>query len=133
MWLYNGAEFHEDMIGTNAGFIYLITNLDTGRMYVGKKNFTKAKTFQRNKRKKRTRVASDWVTYTGSNDELNEDIQNGARIKKEIIHLCPTKGWMSYLETKEIFDREALLSPKFYNGWVSCKIRRNHLKGEKWW
>lgn len=133
MWLYNGEEFREEMIGDQVGFIYLITNLDNGRMYVGKKSFKKVKTYQKNKKRKRTRVASDWVTYTGSNDELNEDIKNGATIKKEIIHLCPSKGWMSYLETKEIFEREALLSEQFYNGWVMCKIRRSHLKGGKFW
>lgn len=127
MWLFQGREFKEEDIGENVGFIYLIRNLDSGRFYVGKKNFTKAKTYQKNKKKKRTRVASDWMTYTGSNDELNQDIANGAKIQKEILHLCKSKGWMTYLETKEIFDRECLLRDDCYNGWIMAKIRRNHL------
>ena len=96
--------------------------------YVGKKLFTKPKTYQKNKKKKKTRVASDWLTYTGSNEQLNEDIKNGHSIKKEILHLCKSKGWCTYLESKEILVRDCLLSDKYYNYWISCKIRRSHLK-----
>ena len=39
MWLYNDQEFTEDMIGDNVGFVYLITNLQNGRKYIGKKTF----------------------------------------------------------------------------------------------
>ena len=128
MWLYNSEEFTEDMIEDNVGFVYLITNETNGKQYVGKKLFTKSKTYQKNKKKKKTRVASDWLTYTGSNEQLNEDIKNGHSIKKEILHLCKSKGWCTYLESKEILVRDCLLSDKYYNYWISCKIRRSHLK-----
>jgi hypothetical protein len=128
MWLYNGSEFTEDMISDNVGFVYVITNLTNNKQYVGKKLFTKSKTYQKNKKKKKTRVSSDWMIYTGSNEQLNIDINNGDQIKKEIIHLCKSKGYMSYLETKEILIRDCLLSENYYNYWVSCKIRRSHLK-----
>lgn len=129
MWLYNDCEFTEDMIFDNVGFVYIITNLTNNKQYVGKKLFTKSKTYQKNKKKKKTRVSSDWMTYTGSNEQLNQDIKNGDQIKKEIIHLCKSKGVMSYLETKEILVRDCLLSENFYNTWVSARIRRSHLKG----
>ena len=129
MWLYNEIEFTEDMISDNVGFVYVITNVTNNKRYVGKKSFTKSKTYQKNKKKKKTRVASDWITYTGSNDQLNEDSKNGDQVKKEIIHLCKSKGFLSYFETKEILVRDCLLSDNFYNFWVSCKIRRTHLKG----
>lgn len=128
MWLYNGNEFTEDMISYNVGFVYVITNLTNNKQYIGKKLFTKSKTYQKNKKKKKTRVSSDWITYTGSNDQLNEDIKNGDQVRKEIIHLCKSKGWMTYIETKEILIRDCLLSENYYNYWVSCKIRRTHLK-----
>jgi hypothetical protein len=128
MWIYQGSEFTEDMIGDNVGFVYVITNLSNGRKYIGKKLFTKSKTYQKNKKKKRKRVSSDWMEYTGSNDQLNEDIQFGHTVSKEIIHLCKSKGWCTYLETKEILVRDCLLSDNYYNYWVSCKIRRTHLK-----
>ena len=128
MWLYNDIEFTEDMISDNVGFVYIISNLTNNKLYVGRKLFTKSKTYQKNNKKKKTRVSSDWLTYTGSNEQMNIDIKNGDQIKKEIIHLCKSKGYMSYLETKEILVRDCLLSDKWYNEWVSCKIRRSHLK-----
>lgn len=130
MWMYNGEEFTEDMIGDNVGFVYLVVNHTTDMKYVGKKLFTKAKTYQKNKRKRRTRVASDWMTYTGSNATLNEDISEGSKISKTILHLCTSKGWASYYETLEILQRGALQDDKYYNRWISCKIQASHLKGE---
>lgn len=128
MWLYNGEEFTENMIEDNIGFVYLITNNTNGKKYLGKKLFTRSKTFQKNKKKKRKRVASDWLAYTGSNEQLNEDIKKGHSISKEILYLCKTKGWCTYLETKEILSRDCLIHDDWYNYWVSCKIRRTHLK-----
>ena len=130
MWLYEGVEFTENDIGDNVGFVYFIDNTTNGKHYIGKKLFTKSKTYQKNKKKKRTRVASDWQSYTGSNDQLNKDIANGHIIVKHILHLCESKGWMSYLETKEIIQNDCLLSDTFYNDWFSCKVRRSHLKGK---
>lgn len=129
MWTYQNTEFTEDMIGNEyVGFVYIIRNLTNGKNYIGKKLFTKSKTYQKNKKKKKTRVASDWVTYTGSNEQLNKDIEDGNSIQKEILHLCKSKGFCSYLETKEILNRDCLLLDSWYNYWVSCKIRRTHLK-----
>lgn len=128
MWLYNNELFTEDMIEDNVGFVYLITNTTNGKLYVGKKLFTKSKTYQKNKKKKRKRVSSDWMEYTGSNDMLNEDVQNGHQIKKEILHLCKTKGEMAVYETHEIIVRNALIYETYYNRWCSMKVHSNHLK-----
>lgn len=128
MWIHNGVVFTEEMIGDNVGFVYIIHNLTKNKQYIGKKLFTKSKTYQKNKKKKKTRVTSDWVTYTGSNEQLNEDIDNGDSIQKEILHLCKSKGWCTYLETKEILNRDCLVLDNYYNFWISCKIRRTHLK-----
>jgi len=129
MWTYQNTEFTEDMIGNEyVGFVYIIRNLTNGKNYIGKKLFTKSKTYQKNKKKKRIRVASDWKSYTGSNEQLNKDIESGHSIEKEILHLCKSKGWCSYLESKEILSRDCLLLDSYYNYWVSTKIRRTHLK-----
>ena len=128
MWAYKGEEFTENMIDDNVGFVYIITNETNNKQYIGKKLFTKSKTYQKNKKKKKMRVASNWITYTGSNEQLNEDIKNGHSIKKEIIHLCKSKGFCSYMESKEILMRDCLLNDKYYNYWISCKIRRSHLR-----
>jgi len=127
MWLYNGKEFTSDMKDDYVGFVYLIENLDNGMKYIGKKLFTSSKTYQRNKKKKRMRVESNWNEYTGSNELLNEHVSNGANLQKTILYLCKSKGWMSYFETLEILQRRAIQSDEFYNAWVSCKIQRKHL------
>ena len=127
MWLYEGKEFTEDQVQNFVGFVYLIENKTTGLLYVGKKLFTKAKRFQKNKKVKKIRVNSDWVNYVGSNKVLVEDAAIGHKLNKTILHLCKSKGWMSYFETLEILQREAIQSDKYYNNWVSCKIQKVHL------
>lgn len=127
-WKLGEQEFTEDMISDNVGFVYFIINTTKKKAYIGKKLFTKSKTYQKNKKKKRTRIKSDWESYTGSNKQLNEDIMNGDKYYKFIYMLCKTKGWCSYWETKTIMDFNALIDTNYYNDWVSCRIRRIHLK-----
>lgn len=133
MWFYKGKEFTENDIGNAVGFVYKITNKSNGKMYLGKKLFTKAKTYQLKGKKKKTRIASDWQEYFGSNDTLKEEVvTNGPEnYHREILHLCQTLSECSYLETYEIFVQGALVSDMYYNEWVSCKIRKTHLKNLK--
>ena len=49
--------------------------------------------------------------------------------KREILHICFNKSSMSYLETKEIFVRDALLRDDYINRWCTCQINGNNLKG----
>jgi hypothetical protein len=79
-YLHNTAqEFTEDMIGGAFGMVYLITHTPTGKKYVGKKFFTKAKTRQVKGKKKRSRVASDWIT--DMHYCLNHTIINGSVVR----------------------------------------------------
>lgn len=128
MWTYNQQPFTEDMIDDNVGFVYLITNTTNGKQYIGKKLFTKSKRFQKNNKKRSKRVSSDWIPYTGSNKQLNQDIADGHVVEKQILYLCRTKGWMSYLETKQILICDCLLLDIYYNQWVSLRVTRTHLK-----
>jgi hypothetical protein len=130
MWTYNGKEFivpedAEMKTYPHYGFVYLITNETNGMQYVGKKFFWSKKTLPITKTRKRRKVTynqSDWVTYTGSSRQLNEDIESGHQIKKEILHLCVTMGICAYMETKEHFDRNVLLTDDYYNGIIAAKI-----------
>jgi len=130
-WFFHNTptEFTEEDIGDHFGFVYMITHIPSGRRYIGKKFFTKAKTRQVKGKKRRSRVSSDWVNYWGSNKELQEEVnQNGTeKYTREILHLCKTRSECAYWETFEIFNRHALLSEGYYNQWVSCKIRKDHL------
>ena len=133
-WFYHNTtkEFTEEDIKDYFGFVYLITNTQTGRKYIGKKFFTKSKTRQIKGKKKKFRVSSDWMKYWGSNTELQEEVKllGEGIFRREILHLCKTRSACSYMETFEIFNRQALLSEHYYNAWCSCKIHKKHVLGK---
>lgn len=130
-WKYNNEDFTEDKIGDNYGFVYRITNLKTGKKYIGKKFFYSSKTKQVKGKKKRLKVSSDWQTYYGSNEELKKDvIMHGKEMfEREILHLCQSKGTAGYLEAKEQFVNGVLESDDYYNTWIMVRVRKSHLKG----
>lgn len=126
-WTYKNEKFELPENSDYYGFVYLITNLDNGRKYVGKKFFWSQKTLpitKTRKRRKKTLVESDWKSYYGSNSHLKSDLEKlGTEMfKREILHLCKTKGECSYMETKEQFEREVLLTEDYYNGIINCRI-----------
>lgn len=136
MWLYNGSEFTSEMIGDYTGFVYIITDLSNNKKYVGKKLFQSKRKLPplKGKTRKRTKIIeSDWMDYFGSSEEVKLIVEEKgvANFKREILHLCNTKGEMSYLEAKEQFDRNVLLSDEYYNGIINCKIHRTHVKNLK--
>lgn len=136
-WLYEGVEYelpenvdHSDLYG----FVYLITNVKNGRKYIGKKFFWRKKILpitKTRKRRKHTQVESDWKSYYGSSEELNSDIDKYGKnnFRREILHLCRTKGECGYLEAKEQFVRDALLTDEYYNTWIQVRVRKNHING----
>jgi hypothetical protein len=130
-WLYNNAEFNEEDIGDNYGFVYIITNSISGKQYIGKKFFYSIRTKVLKGKKKRCKNASDWQNYYGSNAELQNDviIHGQDAFKREIIHLCISKGECGYLEAKEQFVRGALESDDYYNSWIMVRVRKSHIKG----
>ena len=129
-WQYKDKDFTENDIGDNYGFVYIITNLQTGKRYIGKKFFYSMKTKVLKGKKKRYKVSSDWQTYYGSNTELQNDVRihGESSFSREIIHLCKTKGECGYLEAKEQFDRSVLESSDYYNTWIMVRVRKSHIK-----
>jgi len=131
MWLYNEQELNETPEEFQ-GFVYRITELDTGMMYIGKKFFWKPKILPKNKTRKRrvrTRVESDWRDYYGSNKLVKQLVEEKGRdnYKREILRLCKTKGECSYYEAKLQFENDVLLNPKYYNEFIGCKIHASHI------
>lgn len=132
MWFYNDKEFDltpEDY----QGFVYIITELDTDKKYIGKKYFWKPKTLPKTKSRKRrikTRVESDWKIYYGSSKEVKQLVETRGedKYKREILKLCKTKGECSYYEAKYQFQYDVLLSDDYYNELISCRIHSKHLR-----
>lgn len=103
-WFYNGQIFDESLAREHYGFIYQITNLLTGRLYIGRKYFYS--------KKKRKLKESDWRDYYGSCDELLQDIQTlgVTNFRREILSLHTTRGLVNYHENVQLFSRNVLFA-----------------------
>jgi len=115
------------------GFVYLITEIDTNKKYIGKKFFWKPKILPKTKTRKRrvkTRVESDWRNYYGSSNEVKLLVEKKGvdNYKRTILYLCKTKGECSYYEAKLQFEYDVLLRDDYYNEFIGCKIHSKHLR-----
>lgn len=130
MWFHDNSEFTDEMINDYVGFVYIITDLENGRKYVGQKLFWSPKTRMVKGKKKRTKVISDYKEYFGSNLELQERVKllGPEQFKREILYLCKSKGNMNYLELREQIDRRVMESDAYYNSFVGGKIHKKHVK-----
>lgn len=138
-WYYKEKIISIDDIPENViGIVYLITNTQNNKKYVGKKTvFSKRKLKPlKGKTRKRTKVVeTDWVDYYGSSDLVNSIIEQFGKdiFKREILHFCYNKSEMSYLEALEQFNRKVLLNDEYYNEFIGLKIHSkglSRLKGE---
>jgi|TARA_R110000782_G_scaffold265285_3_gene358920 hypothetical protein len=133
-WTYQGKPL-ETLPEECVGFVYLITNTTTGRMYVGKKlaRFKRSRPpLKGKKNKRRHTVESDWQDYYGSSDLLTEDVNKLGKEKftREILHLCKSKGECNYIEAKEQFARGVLESDDYYNGHIRVRVHGSIIKNE---
>lgn len=140
MWLYQGQEITE-LPEDTIGFVYIITNLVSGRRYIGKKlakfSRTKYQTVTlkngtKKKKKIKSKIDSDWLEYYGSSDALTADINTLGKdsFKREILYLCNSKALCSYIELREQMSNRVLESDDWYNGNVMARIHKNHIKGK---
>ena len=140
MWIYQSVEVTE-LPEDCVGFVYCITNIETGRKYIGKKlskfSKTKIKTVilkngTKKKKKIKSKINSDWMEYYGSSNELSEDIKllGKEKFDREILFFCRSKAECSYVESKEQFFRKVLESDDYYNNNIMCRIHGSHIKGK---
>jgi hypothetical protein len=139
-WSYQGQvvnELPEDCVG----FVYCITNIVSGRQYIGKKlakfskttyKTVKLKNGTKKKKKIRGKIDSDWQTYYGSSVELTKDIEQIGvdKFTREILYYCKSKSETSYVEAREQFDRKVLESDKYYNGHIQVRVHGSHIKSK---
>lgn len=139
-WHYQGepiTQLPEDC----AGFVYVITNTQTGRMYIGKKlakfkkttyRTVKLKNGKKKRKKIRGAIESDWQTYYGSSPELLRDVEQLGtdQFHREILYLCKSRAECSYVEAREQFSRRVLESDDYYNGHIQVRVHGSHIKGK---
>lgn len=110
----------------NQGFIYLIVNKETKRAYIGKKQYFSVTTLpplKGYKRKRKKYTEMKWRDYTGSSQELNEDIKKLGKEKFQFIILCEceTKAELTYTESNLQHEMNVLTdvlpcgNRKYYN------------------
>jgi len=125
-WIYQGKPVKQ-LPDDCEGFVYLIINLTNNRKYVGKK-LAKFKTtkppLKGKKNRRRGTVESDWRDYWGSSDHLKADVEKlgTENFSREILYFCNSRGLMSYLEAKEQFQRQVLLTDEYYNGIINVRV-----------
>ena len=139
-WTYNNQpveELPEDCVG----FVYLITNIISGRKYIGKKlakfskttyKVVKLKNGNKKKKKIRSKIDSDWRDYYGSSPNLTADIETLGKenFTREILYYCTSKAECSYIELREQIVRKVLESDEYYNGHVQARIHKSHINGK---
>lgn len=139
-WNYNYQPVI-DLPDDCVGFVYVITNMTNGRMYVGKKLAKFSKTKYRVKKLKngtkkkvkiRELIDSDWRDYWGSSKELGQDIQSmgATHFRRDILYFCKSKAECSYLEAKEQMIRGVLESDRYYNNAIQIRVHGSHIKGK---
>ena len=120
-WIYEGEPFTTDDIGDQFGFVYRITNIQTGKQYIGRKYFWQKRKPRGGKR--RVTTESDWKRYYGSSDELKADrkLLGNQLFKREILSIQPTAGKVNFEETRQLFIHNVLTesltdgTPAYYN------------------
>lgn len=127
-WQYDQTAVPDPLVFP--GFVYLITNTVTGRMYIGKKKtcIQKAKKFAKE---------SDWKSYWGSNKELLEDIKTLGEDKftREVLHWCVSPGEQSWWELVELVERKAMTAKlpdgtnAYYNGNILMSFNSKVVQG----
>ena len=120
-WTFKGSPFVSEDIDGMYGFVYRITNLQSGKQYIGRKYFWQ----HRKPRGKSRRVKSEsnWKKYYGSSDELNEERSRlgNSSFRREILSVHPTAGRVNFEETRQLFLHNVLTeslddgTPAYYN------------------
>ena len=129
-WTYQGTTFTSADINDFFGFVYRITNLQSGKQYIGRKYFTQRRKPRGGKR--RVTSESDWKKYYGSSDELKADrkLLGDNLFKREIISLHKTPGKVNYEETRQLFIHNVLIeersdgTPAYYNSNILGRYMR---------
>jgi len=134
-WTHNNEPFL-DTPEDKVGFVYCITNILTGKKYIGKKSYwskVTKKPLKGKNRKRHSRKESDWKTYCSSSKYLKEDIDliGIENFALEILTQHTNKTELNFTELKiqiywDVLD--AVLEDNtraFYNENINLRIYKS--------
>jgi hypothetical protein len=132
-WIFEDKILKDEDIPEKAiAFLYLITHIETGRWYIGRKNlFKKSTKMIKNKigvsKKKRLLLPSDWKDYWSSSDHFKEFIaQEGKnKFKREILIFVETASATIYGEEYLLYTSGSMFDPLCFNGHIRTKIMKS--------
>ena len=126
MWLYENKVINkiEDFPENTFGFISKITNKETGKFYIGKKQLMSKTNVKLGKKeiaalptqrgrtpsKKLVVKEADWQNYWGSNKPLLEELKSHKdKFTREILMVCSSKKLLTYWEAAFQIKLDVLL------------------------
>jgi hypothetical protein len=148
-WLYHLDDgslevFPYSKVSEHYGFIYKITNMETGKFYIGKKSYIHNKKKKLGKKEllalptirgrkpttKTEQVDSGWKTYWGSSKELLADIKllGEDKFERVILKEAKNKKQLTFLELQEQIIHNVLLNDNSYNDNILGKFYRKDLE-----
>lgn len=136
-WIYRGKEIlTEDDIPVDkaVGFIYIITQLSTGKRYLGRKLLTKSSSKQIAGVKKKTRKPSNWRNYWSSSPKIKQWIEDAGGtqdFKREILLFVTSKGMLAYGEELALYMVGAMESDLWINDNIRSRIYRSWCKPDE--
>ena len=141
--LINNPDFNTDEY---YGYVYLTTNLETNRQYIGKKIFKHTQNKKLGKKelaalptqrgrvpsKKKIVKESDWKTYYGSADEVKQWVKTipTDKLTRVVLRLCKTKISLSYYEVKYQMIYGVLENEEWCNDSILGKFYRKNIIDE---
>ena len=147
MWLFNGEEITglEQVPDNSIGFVYKITDLVTGKIYIGKKIFFSNRKKKLTKKEiaelpvskgrkptsKRVIAETDWKDYFGSSKTLLAELKTRSKLefRREIIIFCYNKKQLTYWELHHQCVNEVIIYPdKSYNDTILGKFFHKDLE-----
>jgi len=144
-WSYQGRAITEisDMPEGTIGFIYKITNHQTGEYYIGKKSLYSHRTLpplKGYKRKRKVIKESKWKDYRSSNTSVqmwfheneaarlaNNEAEINDSLELKILRFCKTPKSLTYYEVEELFHHRVLQDELSLNDNILGKFFRKDL------
>jgi len=134
-WFHNGkkVESIEDMPKGVFGFVYLITHVVSGKMYIGKKQLMTNRTLPplKGERKKRKVIKEgNWISYYGSQAEMKQLVKESESLEefdRRILRYCFTKKELTYRELEEQVLHKVLEDDRYLNSNIQGRFFRKDL------